>query len=272
MSGKPAAIPCFQVNAFAGNPFGGNPAAVCPLDDWLAADLMQQIAHENDLSETAFFVPTGEGEYHLRWFTPTVEVEFCGHATLASGFVVLAILNPDLEKVKFKTRVGELGVRRGGGGLMVMNAPSLPGGEIEITPEHLALFDRKPSNLLKSKENFLFVFEGEEDEVLALKPDFKAMAKFPKFGFIATGEGASTDFFSRYFAPNHGVPEDPVTGSAHSVLAPYWAERLGKNRLTAKQGSARQGELAVEMKGERVDIAGQCFLVKDGAFYLSGTS
>lgn len=262
-------IPYFQVNSFTEDRFGGNPAGVCPLSEWPDDQLMMDIAAENKLSETAFFIPTGEDSYHLRWFTPTVEVEFCGHATLASGFVILNILRPDLSVVKFTTRIGELEVKRGGSGFLVINAPSLPGVEIELTEAHLALFDRKPAKVLKSHENFLCVFEGGEEEILALNPNFEAMAKFPEFGFIASAKGTSADFVSRYFAPNHGVPEDPVTGSAHSVLAPYWAGVLGEDRLSARQVSTRGGDLVVEMQGDRVDIWGKGYLLKEGTFNLS---
>ena len=265
----PDSLAYFQVNAFTDKPFGGNPAAVCPLSEWLDDGLMQQIAHENNLSETAFFVPTGDNTYDLRWFTPTVEVDFCGHASLASGFVVLRIRRPDLSEAKFETRAGELVIRRGGQGFMVMNAPILAGKEIELSDDHLALFDRKPAKVLQSKENFLYIFSGGEKEILALTPDFPAMAKFPKFGFIATGEGVSTDFVSRYFAPNHGVPEDPVTGSSHCVSGPYWAGNLSKNKLTARQVSKRGGDLVVDIKGDRIDISGHCYLLKEGTLYLS---
>jgi len=269
MSYTPDSIPYFHVNSFTDQPFEGNPAGVCPLSEWLDEDLMLKIANENNLSETAFFVPTGDNSYDLRWFTPTVEAEFCGHATLASGFVIMNILRPDLSEVTFKTQIGELAVRRGGKGFMVLNAPSLPGEEVELTNDLAALFDRKPAKILKSHENYLSVFDGGEQEVLALKPDVGAMAKFPAFGFIATGAGTKADFVSRYFAPNHGILEDPVTGSAHSVSGPYWAEQLGKDRLTARQVSQRGGDLVIEMKGTRLDIWGHCFLLKEGVIHLS---
>lgn len=262
-------FPYFQVNAFIDRPLGGNPAGVVPLARWIADADMQAIAAENNLSETAFFVPKGEGRWHLRWFTPTTEIKFCGHATLASGFVILTLLKPGLAEAKFETRmVGPLMVRRGEKDLLVLDAPSLPGKEVARTPDLTAAFNLRPEKILKSDENFLYVFGGGSKTIQALLPDFKAMARFPDFGFIASAKGEDVDYVSRYFAPNHGVPEDPVTGSANSVLAPYWGEVLGKREMTGRQGGTRTGWLKVKLAGERVEIAGRCFLVKDGRFHL----
>jgi PhzF family phenazine biosynthesis protein len=268
MGSAARSFPYYQVNAFIEHPLGGNPAGVVPLEAWLPDGELQAIAAENNLSETSFFVPDGKGAFELRWFTPSTEVKFCGHATLASGFVVLTILQPKLKEVRFQTRgVGPLTVRRGEGEHFVLDAPLLPGTEVPMTADLVSAFNRRPEKILKSHENFLYVFDSPA-AIPALKPDFKAMAKFPDFGFIASAAGENVDYVSRYFAPNHGVPEDPVTGSANSVLAPYWGEVLGKRVMTGRQGGARTGMLTVTLKDKRVDIAGRCFLVKDGRFYL----
>lgn len=263
-------IPYFQVNAFSEDLFGGNPAGVCPLSEWPETGLMQKLAAENDLSETAFFVPEGEGgEYKLRWFTPTVEVDFCGHATLSSGFVVLSILRPDLAEVAFETRVGVLRVKRGGSGFFILEMPVLAPKEVAITKAHEAFFGKRPTFLGEAGMNFMCVFDGGEEEILSLVPNVEAMAKFPKHGFIATSKGATADFVSRYFVPNHGILEDPVTGSAHATLAPYWAGVLGKSRLTARQISKRGGDMVLEMKGKRIEAWAKCYLYSEGVIHLS---
>lgn len=265
---KYKSLPYFQVNAFTDDLFGGNPAGVVPLSEWPDDELMQLIAAENNLSETAFYVPQGDAVNKLRWFTPAVEVEFCGHATLATGFVILNIFNPELSKVTFRTQVGELSVSRGGSGFYVMNLPSLPPKPVKITPAHEALFSKKPKEIKESGMNFMCVFEGGEKEILALAPNFEAMKKFPEHGFIATSTGSRADFVSRYFAPNHGVPEDPVTGSAHSTMAPYWSKVLGQDRMTARQVSKRGGDMVIEMKGDRIDVWAKCFLFSQGVIHL----
>ncbi|HXV74420.1 MAG TPA: PhzF family phenazine biosynthesis protein [Sphingomonadales bacterium] len=262
-------FPYFQVNAFIDSPLGGNPAGVMPLEAWLSDSELQAVAAENNLSETAFFTPAGKGRFNLRWFTPTAEVKFCGHATLASGFILLTALEPGLAEARFETRaVGPLIVKRGEGDLFVLDAPLLPGKETAMTPELVTCFNLKPEKILCSHENYLYVFEGGSKAIQALKPDFHAMAKFPAFGFIASAKGEDVDYVSRYFAPNHGVPEDPVTGSANSVLAPYWGGVLGKHEMTGRQGGARTGWLKVRLEEKRLAIMGRCFLVKDGRFYL----
>lgn len=262
-------LPYFQVNAFTENAFGGNPAGVCPLSEWLDDDLMQKIAAENNLSETAFFISTENNSYDLRWFTPSVEVDFCGHATLASGFIVLNVLRTDLNAVHFKTKIGDLSVRRENDEFLVMNVPSLRPKPVKISSYHQALFNHVPSKILEAGMNLLLIFDGGEEEILMLEPNFEAMTKFPDYGFIVSSKGTSTDFVSRYFAPNHGVPEDPVTGSAHATLAPYWANKLGLEKLSARQVSKRGGDLILEMKEKRIDIWGKCCLAKQGTFYLT---
>jgi PhzF family phenazine biosynthesis protein len=257
-------IPLYQVDAFTSRIFGGNPAAVCPLTEWLPEATMQAIAAENNLAETAFFVPQREG-YLLRWFTPTVEVELCGHATLASGYVVMNILTPERRSVRFDTlQAGPLEVARDGE-LLAMDFPCWPPEQQAADPRVLAALGAKPAQSCVARGCTLAVYERAE-EVAALRPDFAALRLVPEASVIATAPGRDgIDFVSRYFAPNHGVDEDWVTGSAHCVLTPYWAARLGKARLSARQISARGGELVCTLRGDRITLAGRAVL------YLEGT-
>jgi PhzF family phenazine biosynthesis protein len=257
-------IPLYQVDAFTSRLFGGNPAAVCPLTEWLPDAAMQAIAAENNLAETAFFVAQGEG-YLLRWFTPTVEVELCGHATLASGFVVTHILMPERRSVTFDTlKAGPLAVMRDGD-LLAMDFPAWPPETKPVDPSVLAALGPEPEQSFVANGRNLIVYNRAED-VAALRPDFTAMRCISGADAIATAPGdGGVDFVSRYFAPNHGVDEDPVTGSAHCVLTPYWAARLGKEQLTARQISARGGDLLCTLRGDRITIAGRAVL------YLEGT-
>jgi PhzF family phenazine biosynthesis protein len=256
-------IPLYQVDAFADGPFTGNPAAVCPLDSWLPAETMQAIAAENNLSETAFFVPEGDG-YRLRWFTPSVEVDLCGHATLASAFVVFRYLMPGRESVMFQTeKAGKLTVGRDSEAL-VLDFPSRPPLPCPMSEAVAAALGKAPVALLASRD-YLAVY-GRADEIAGLTPDFAAMAALDRFAVIVTAPGREgIDFVSRFFAPARGVPEDPVTGSAHCTLIPYWAERLGKTRLEARQLSRRGGRLSCGLREDRVTIAGRAVL------YLEGT-
>jgi len=257
-------IPLYQVDAFTSRLFGGNPAAVCPLSEWLPEATMQAIAAENNLAETAFFVAQGEG-YLLRWFTPTVEVELCGHATLASAYVVTHILTPERRSVTFDTlKAGRLQVMRDGD-LLVMDFPAWPPEEGSADPRLLAALGRAPAQNFVARGRSVAVYERAE-EVAALRPDFAAMREIPGADAIATAPGRDgVDFVSRYFAPNHGVDEDPATGSSHCVLTLYWAARLGKERLVARQISARVGELVCTLWGERVSLAGRAVLYLEGA-------
>ena len=248
----------YQVDAFADRLFAGNPAAVCPLDAWLSDETLQAIALENNLSETAFLIekidPDGREAWDLRWFTPAFEVDLCGHATLASAYVVSTFLKPGSETMAFDTRSGRLTVTREGE-FFAMDFPALgrrPLDDLEAAEDALGA---RPSMLFDSRR-WMAVFESE-DEVAALRPQFGKIRALPTGGVIATAPGKTVDFVSRYFAPAAGIDEDPVTGSAHSVSAPYWAERLDKDNLTARQISARGGALRLEMRGERVTIAGQ---------------
>ncbi len=251
----------YQVDAFADQVFKGNPAAICPLDQWLDDDLMQAIAVENNLSETAYFVPKGDG-FELRWFTPAAEVDLCGHATLASAYVVFSHISPEAEEVAFDTRSGRLTVTRGKDGSLAMDFPSQPGREIAVSEEVIRALGAEPSALFLS-EDLMAVFE-RESQIRAIEPELPAVKKLDGRGVIITAPGEEVDFVSRFFAPKHNIPEDPVTGSAHCMLTPYWAERLGKTVLSARQISARGGDLACTLEGERVRIAGRA------AEYMTG--
>ena len=257
-------IPLYQIDAFTSRLFGGNPAAVCPLAEWLPEATMQAIASENNLAETAFFVAQGAG-YLLRWFTPTVEVELCGHATLASGYVVMHMLRPEERSVRFDTlKAGPLVVTRDGD-LLGLDFPAWPLEQGPADPRILAALGKPPAHSFVANRRTLAVYDSAA-EVTALRPDFAAMRKVPEADAIVTAPGqGDVDFVSRYFAPNHGVDEDPATGSSHCVLAPYWAGRLGKRQLKARQISARGGDLECTLSGDRVTLTGRAVL------YLKGT-
>lgn len=261
-----------RVEASVAQPFTGNPAAVCPLDAWLPDGLMQAIAMENNLSETAFLVPEG-AEFRLRWFTPTREVDLCGHATLASAAVVFSHIAPRRIQVEFETRSGTLMVRRAWAseglpaGSLVMDFPALPAVALETVPDDLvAALGARPVQVLSGR-SLVAVF-ADADTVRELRPDLAAVSRLETHAVIVTAAGTGrdgdVDFVSRFFAPQQGVPEDPVTGSAHCTLAPYWAARLGKTRLHARQVSARGGELWCELRGPRVGIAGHAVLYLRG--------
>jgi PhzF family phenazine biosynthesis protein len=254
----------FQVDAFTSKLFGGNPAAVCPLETWLPDEVMQKLAAENNLSETAFFVREGEG-FHLRWFTPEFEIDLCGHATLASAFVLFNQLNFQQDVIKFRTKSGDLEVRRKGE-LIELNFPSrMP--QPCVAPEALLKgINFPPLKVLKSRDYFL-VYE-DEDIIKQVVPDFNYLNHIDAIGVIVTAASREVDFISRFFVPNSVIGEDPVTGSAHCNLIPYWAKELNKTVLTAKQVSAREGELFCEDKGERVTMAGNAVLYLKGEFYL----
>lgn len=242
----------YQVDAFATRAFEGNPAAVCPLESWLDDTLLQAIAEENNLSETAFFVPSEKG-YRLRWFTPVKEVDLCGHATLATAHVIFDILGYAKPAITFETRSGDLFVEKKGKRLE-MDFPASPPTPCEIS-ETLALgLGRRPIEVLAA-EDYLAVFDSEAT-VRAIAPDQALLGQLDLRGVIVTAPGTDVDFVSRFFAPKFGIPEDPVTGSAHCQLAPYWANKLGKNCLSAKQVSRRGGDLACEVKAGRVTLSG----------------
>ncbi len=242
----------FQVDAFTSKPFGENPAAVVPLKEWLSDELMLQIAAENNLSETAFFVRKGEG-YDLRWFTPTYEIDLCGHATLATAHVIFDMLGSDESVLGFQTRSGELTVEREGERL-VMDFPSRPPVSCDPPDGLFEAIGKQPIEVLRSRDYFL-VYETEQD-ILDLKPNFSRLAEIPTHAVIVTAKGETSDFVSRFFAPEAGINEDPVTGSAHCNLIPFWAEKLEKTEMFARQVSARGGELYCALAGDRIKIGG----------------
>ena len=255
-------IAIYQVDAFTNERFKGNPAAVCPLDSWLPDAVMQNIAAENNLAETAFVVPTGD-RYEIRWFTPTVEVDLCGHATLASASVLFNELGFVGDQIKFHSpRSGPLSVTKNGS-VLALNFPVDTITELPILPEHSVGLSQTPRTVFKDKTDYLFVYRSEA-EILALQPDFEALKAHPVRGIIVTAPGETTDFVSRFFGPACGVNEDPVTGSAHTTLTPYWSSVLGKTELTARQLSQRTGDLTCKLLGDRVEIAGEAVLYLRG--------
>jgi len=253
-------IPIYQVDAFASEVFTGNPAAVCPLDAWLSDDLMQAIAFENNLSETAFIVKQG-ADFDLRWFTPAHEVDLCGHATLGSAYVIATYLEPGRDKVRFHSRGGLLTVTRAGD-WYTLDFPSMPFKPVPIGDDLSEALGAAPVEV-KAGKDLMAVF-GTEAEVRALEPDMGRVAALDTRGVIATAPGEACDFVSRFFAPRFGIPEDPVTGSAHCQLTPYWAARLGKTSMDARQISRRGGELKVEDRGARVLISGRAAPYMEG--------
>lgn len=256
-------IPFWHVDAFAGALFGGNPAGVCVLDKWPAAGLLQKIAAENNLPETAFVVCQG-ADCDLRWFTPAVEIDLCGHATLAAAHVLFSRRGWSGPSVRFTTQSGPLVVERRDD-LLVMDFPSRPALPCEPSTVLLRGLGREPIEV-RGARDYLAVYATEED-VRALSPDMSLLARIDRMGVIATApahDPREADFVSRFFAPGVGIPEDPVTGSAHCTLIPYWARRLGKKALRAQQVSARGGELSCEDAGDRVKIGGRAILYLEG--------
>ena len=253
-------IPIYQIDAFSDRVFSGNPAAVCPLEEWLDDRILQAIALENNLSETAFFVP-GEEPLKIRWFTPATEVDLCGHATLASAFVIFYYLDDSLISVTFKSRSGDLKVEKSDD-LLTMDFPSQPPSPCPTPPALIEGLGMEPLEVLISQD--LMAVFSSEDQVRKLTPDMAALKNLEARGVIATARGDEADFVSRFFAPKVGIDEDPVTGSAHSALIPYWSEKLGKKDLRAFQVSARGGEIFCGHRGGRVKISGRAVV------YLTG--
>ncbi|MCW4462076.1 PhzF family phenazine biosynthesis protein [Sphingomonas sp. BT-65] len=261
-------LPFAQVDAFADRPFTGNQAGVMPLDAWLDDAVLQAIAEENNLAETAFIVPdaSGEADWELRWFTPAVEIALCGHATLASGHYLLT-RDPALERVRFRTRkAGVLEVAREGDGYR-MALPAYPPESAEV-PGLLDALGVERGEMLRHANGYDMVVLDSAEAVRALEPEFRALAAIGDTLNIVTAPGDQTDVISRVFAPAAGIDEDPVTGSAHSVLIPYWAARLGRARFTAFQASRRGGHLGCEAAGEQVILRGKCVTVIEGMFTL----
>lgn len=254
-------INLFQIDAFTSKLFGGNPAAVCPLENWLDDSILQAIAAENNLSETAFFVHKDD-HFELRWFTPVTEVDLCGHATLASSYVLFNELGYNRSAILFKSKSGPLTVTRQND-YIVMDFPAFKAESFDPPAGLIEGLGQKPQACFRT-DDYLLIYPSEQI-VSSLNPDFHKLKSLDNRGIIVSAEGEQVDFVSRFFAPNVGIDEDPVTGSAHSTLAPFWAERLGKSKLHARQISQRGGEILCEVKGERVSIKGRA--VK----YLSGT-
>ena len=255
----------FQVDAFTDHLFGGNPAAVCPLDAWLPDEFMQLIAMENNLAETAFFVRESD-LFHIRWFTPLVEVDLCGHATLATAFVLFEKLNYKGEKITFSSRSGMLNVTRTAD-LLTLDFPKDSIEPIRAPLELITTLGFQPIETYKGKTDWMFVL-GSQKEVEDYLPDWTALGKVDSRGIIITAKGDEADFVSRFFAPQSGIPEDPVTGSAHTTLAPYWAEKLKKNELSAVQLSQRKGHLWCKVTGDRVEISGNARIYMTGEIEL----
>jgi PhzF family phenazine biosynthesis protein len=256
----------YQIDAFTNEVFKGNPAAVCPLKTWLNDDLLQKIAMENNLAETAFFVKQ-DGIYQIRWFTPKVEVDLCGHATLATAYVLFNHENHIGNEIEFfSPRSGKLTVTKRDD-YLVLNFPSDVFEPINESNEIDCLFRVKPTFALKGKTDYVLVFENES-QIKNLIPNFEKISKLNGRGLIVTAMGDNVDFVSRFFAPQSGINEDPVTGSAHTTLIPYWAKKLNKTEMTAVQLSERTGFLKCKYLNDRVEIAGQCKLYLIGEIYL----
>lgn len=255
----------YQIDAFSKTVFGGNPAAVVPLESWLDDAIMQKIAEENYLSETAFFAPEGEG-FGLRWFTPVSEVELWGHATLASAFVLFEIFGFSGNMIIFETKSGKLTVAREADGMLSMDFPAEFASVCETPKELAEAIGVTPIETLTGVDYVALL--GSEREVLELKPDFAKLKKLDGRGLIVTAKGDTSDFVSRFFAPKLGIDEDPVTGSAHCALAPYWSKKLGKTTLHAKQLSKRGGEIECALRGDRVLLGGYATKYMAGEIYI----
>jgi PhzF family phenazine biosynthesis protein len=261
-------IPCYQIDAFTRRAFAGNPAAVCPLDAWLPDETMQAIAAENNLSETAFLVREGE-DVRVRWFTPEVEVDLCGHGTLAAAFVLMTIVEPGRDRIRFRSKSGLLEVSRDGDSY-TLDFPARPSAPCDAPPGLAQALGCAPREVELARGYVVLL--DSADEVRALRPDFGAVAKIGIGKAIVTAPGngrdSDVDFVSRFFAPGVGIAEDPVTGSAHCILTPFWAARLGKQVLQARQVSKRGGELRCELAGDRVKMSGGAVLVASGTLHL----
>lgn len=258
-------IPFYQVDAFTDRLFGGNPAGVCPLEQWLPDETMQKIAMENNVSETAFFIPKGDG-FHIRWFTPKVEVNLCGHATLASAHVIFQYLGYSSDSIPFESRSGILNVRKEGD-LLVLDFPANMPQRTGLPNDFVQSLNITPIQCFRGKEDYLLLYKSQQ-EIEALMPDFRRLEKTDARAVIVTAAGNQVDFVSRFFAPRVGVDEDPVTGSAHTVLIPFWAEKLGKNEMKALQLSRRGGTLFCRLRDDRVDIGGKAVTFLKGEISL----
>ena len=256
----------FQIDAFSSTLFGGNPAAVCVLEEWMDTKLMQQIASENNLSETAF-VKKGKGDFEIRWFTPQVEVALCGHATLASAFVLFRYYDYHGDTILFHSRhSGLLSVSRNEG-LLTLDFPKDQIKKVSPPETLLRAFSKRPLEVYKGKTDYLLLYDDQND-IIECEPNHDLLKKSEARGIMITAPGKEVDFVSRFFAPGAGIEEDPVTGSAHTTLTPLWSQKLGKTRLRAQQLSKRKGELLCELHGERVKISGKAVLYMIGEIFL----
>lgn len=262
-------IKLFQIDAFTDEVFGGNPAAVCPLEDWLSDNVMQRIAMENNQAETAFFVKARNG-FHIRWFTPAVEVDLCGHATLAAAYVLFQMEHFPEPAIEFSSRSGLLRVTREGD-FLTLDFPADPPSKVAPTDDLIAAVGSWPIEIYKGKSDYMLVYAAAE-EIESIRPDMGLLAGVPARGIIVTAPGRDVDFVSRFFAPQSGIPEDPVTGSAHTTLTPYWANRLGRTSLSARQLSKRGGRLKCTLAGDRVKISGQARAYMTGEIQLPVSS
>lgn len=258
--------PIYTVDAFTDHVFGGNPAAVCPLTAWLPTATMQQLANENNLSETAFFVQRPDGDYDIRWFTPELEIDLAGHPTLATAYVLFHELGYSQDTIRFHSKSGLLTVTKNGD-LMEMNFPARMPVACEIPAHLLEGFSIQPKQVLRSRDYFL-IYESQE-EIEKVIPDFVQLNQVETLGIIITAKGNSADFVSRFFVPNSVIGEDPVTGSAHATLIPYWAKTLDKTAMKAEQLSKRRGDLWCGIQGDRVTIAGKAVLYMKGAYQIA---
>jgi PhzF family phenazine biosynthesis protein len=259
-------LPIYQVDAFTSELFKGNPAAVCPLEKWLPDEVMQQLAIENNLSETAFIVPEGEG-YRIRWFTPGTEVKLCGHATVATAHILFSELNYTKETILFHSLSGELRVKKTAESKIQLDFPANPPEAVAEVPKGMFEGLGIEGEVFKTSFDYLVVLNSQK-EVEALSPDFKTLAQVKARGVIASAKGDEVDFVSRCFYPQSGVDEDPVTGSAHTIMIPYWANRLNKNKMVARQLSRRGGELYCELVNDRALMEGYAVTYMKGEYYL----
>jgi PhzF family phenazine biosynthesis protein len=261
-------IPIFQIDAFTNKHFSGNPAAICPMDAWLDEQIMQKIALENNLSETAFFVKE-QDKYHIRWFTPAVEVDLCGHATLAAAHVLFQHLQHPADIVEFISKSGTLSVKKHGEEY-VLDFPTDKIHSLDHAEDIIKFIGAVPVDAWKGREDYLLVYSNQED-IEHIQPDFKSLAGATERGVIVTAPGNEVDFVSRFFAPQAGIDEDPVTGSAHTTLTPYWSKRLNKKTMHARQLSERGGTLTCTHQGDRVKISGKAVTFLKGHIFLNET-
>ncbi|MBI4645007.1 MAG: PhzF family phenazine biosynthesis protein [Bacteroidia bacterium] len=258
-------IKIFQIDSFTNELFGGNPAAICPLDQWLPDETMQKIAAENNLSETGFFVKKNN-KYHIRWFTPAVEVDLCGHATLAAGFVLFNYLGHNTDIIEFESRSGILRVKRNNN-MLTLDFPIDKIVPVETPPDLSKALSKAPLETYKGISDYLLIYSNRQ-EIENFKPDFALISAVTARGVIVSAPGDDCDFVSRFFAPQSGVNEDPVTGSAYTTLTPYWSKRLNKNELSAIQVSKRKGHLRCKLINDRVEISGNAVIFMTGEIHI----